>query len=73
LKVRTTYTIYVDCDLDKCVAKNLDLTFSNHVEEQENMENIIRKGFGYPDPDKISIRVGPITREPYYKLLDQNV
>jgi hypothetical protein len=66
MKVRTTFVVTVDCELDKCCTRNLDLTISNCIEEQENMQGAIMDGFGYPFD--IEIKVQSVRREPYYNI-----
>jgi len=49
MKVKTTFTIEIICDLYQCVAYSVDLTPEDKDHERQNMEDCIKDSLGYPN------------------------
>ena len=66
MKVKTTFTVEVICDLDQCVAYSVVLSDEDKDHEKDNMESCIKDSLGFPEyyGRPICITCTGVQREP---------
>ncbi len=54
MKVKTTFTVEIICDLKKCVERTLELNEQQALEERKNIVDCIFDALGFPDNVEIT-------------------